>query len=174
MYTPFEIQDMLKGMTILIDTREQNTPAFRRRVKDMGCPVERAKLDYGDYSCKTVLPSGDVYSLADKVCIERKMNFDELCQCYTKGRQRFQREFERAAANGAKTILLVENADWSKAFREDYRSQLSGNALIASMLAWSDRYNIHNYFCDPADSGKLIYKILYYALKERLERGDAA
>jgi len=56
----------------------------------------------------------------------------------------FSEKFERAAADGAKTILLVENADWSKAFREDYRSQLSGNALIASMLAWSDRYNIHN------------------------------
>lgn len=170
---PLEVETALKNMTLLVDTREQDTPRFRKRMNDIGCSYERVKLDYGDYSAKTILPGGGEYSLQKKVVIERKMNFDELCQCYTKGRKRFEREFQRAISDGAKTILLVENADWRKAFEEDYRSLLSSNALIASMLAWSERYNVHNYFCTPDVTGKLIYKIMYYALKERLERGDA-
>ena len=62
---------------------------------------------------------------------------------------------------------------FARAFQEEYRSMLPANALIASMLAWSERYNVHNYFCSPNTTGKLVYKILYYAMKERLERGDA-
>lgn len=169
MYSPFEINRMLKNMIILIDTREQETPQFKKRVDDLGCPVERSKLEYGDYTAKTILPNGEVYSLADKVVIERKMNLDELCMCYTSSRKRFEREFERAISDNAKTVLLVENADWEKAFNGNYRSQFNSNSLIASMLAWAERYNVHNYFCNPAETGKLIYKILYYALKERLE-----
>lgn len=169
---PLEVQEALHNMVIQVDTREQDTPAFRARVKQFGCPIERVKLDYGDYTARTVLPDGRGFSLADKVTIERKMNLDELCQCYTKGRDRFQREFQRAIKDGAKTILLVEQASWKQAFEGNYRSQLSANALTASMLAWGERYNVHNYFCTPDVTGKLIYKILYYAMKERLERGE--
>lgn len=170
MYSPFEVKRMLENIIILVDTREQDTTRARKRIKQMGCPVERVKLSYGDYSAKTLLPDGRTYSLADKVVIERKMSLDELCQCYTKGRKRFENEFKRAIHDKAKIILLVENADWSKALSGEYRSQLSSKSLIASMLAWSERYNVHNIFCGAEDSGKLIYKMLYYALKERLEK----
>ena len=169
---PLEVEEALKHMTVLVDTREQDTPAFRKRMQGLCCPYERVKLNYGDYTAKTTLPNGKEFSLANKVVVERKMNFDELCQCFTRGRDRFEREFQRAISDGAKTILLVENASWEKAFHEEYRSMLPANALIASMLAWSERYNVHNYFCSPNTTGKLVYKILYYALKERLEQGE--
>lgn len=65
--------------------------------------------------------------------------------------------------------LIVENADWSKVFDGSYRSRLNPNALIASILAWSIRYNIQFIFCKPSECGKLIYKILYYHAKEVLE-----
>lgn len=166
---PLEIKDCLKNMTIVADTREQDTYSFRKRVKEMDCNVIRDKLDYGDYTAKTVLPNGEEFTLANKVVIERKMNLDELCQCYTKGRERFEKEFKRAISDNAKTILLIENGSWEKVLNGDYRSKFNSTALIASMLAWSERYNVHNVFCRACDSGKLIYKILYYALKEQLE-----
>ena len=171
--TCFEVDEALKNMKILIDTREQDTPALRRRIKAMKCETERVKLDVGDYSCSCTLPDGTEYSLEKDVVIERKMNPDELCQCFTKGRARFQREFERAVANGTKVYLLVEEADWEAIFNGEYRSRLTPDALTASICAWAARYNINIIFCNAKTSGLLIKRLLRYELKERLERGDA-
>lgn len=163
--THFEIQDALESMQILVDTREQDTAAFRRRTQNFP-KWRREKLDAGDYSAE-ITAGGTTFPLS--VSVERKMNLDELCQCFTSGRERFQREFERARAAGTKMYLIVENADWSKVFDGSYRSRLNPNALIASILAWSIRYNIQFIFCKPSECGKLIYKILYYHAKEVLE-----
>ena len=77
-YNHFEIERMLESMVVLVDTREQDTPALRRRLKAIQYPYERCKLDYGDYSCRFVNPAGEPISAAGKICIERKMNLDEL------------------------------------------------------------------------------------------------
>ena len=169
-YSHFEIDSMLKDMIVLIDTREQDTPALRQRIRDMGCPVERQKLEFGDYSVKTRLPGGRELNLSSQVALERKMSLGELCQCYGTGRPRFQREHERAKARGARLILLVEQASWGRIFSGDYRSRLTPNALTASLLAWSMRYGVLVLFCNPEESGRLIYKTLYYALKVYLEQ----
>lgn len=170
-FTNFEIDGMLERLTIIVDTREQDTPALRRRLEEMGCRTERAALPYGDYTAKTVLPDGSTYSLADKLVIERKMSVDELCACFGRGRERFGREFGRAKADGAKVILLIENGDWKKAFSGQYRSLYSPAALVASMLAWMERYGMVPQFCPAELSGRLIYKTLRYGMKERLEAG---
>ena len=111
---------MLESMVVLVDTREQDTPALRRRLKAIQYPYERCKLDYGDYSCRFVNPVGEPISAAGKICIERKMNLDELCACFTRSRARFEREFIRAREDGAKVYLLVENANWEKALSGAY------------------------------------------------------
>lgn len=167
----FEVDQMLRRMTIIADTREQDTPALRRRIQDMGCTVERRALSYGDYTAETTLPDGTTYSLADKLVIERKMNLDELCACFGKGRARFKREFDRAKADGAKVILLVESGSWEKAYAGKYRSLYTPAALVASMFAWMERYGMAPQFCPAELSGRLIAGILRYALKERLETG---
>lgn len=94
---PVEQKTVLDSMVILVDTREQDTPRLRLRLKKMECPYERQKLDFGDYSAKFRLPAGDWLDMSCRVAVERKMSLDELCQCYTRGRDRFTREFERAA-----------------------------------------------------------------------------
>lgn len=169
-YTNFEIDDMLKSMVVLIDTREQDTQALHERIETMNCPTERVKLDYGDYSVKTVLLTGEALSLACVVAVERKMNLDELCQCFTKGRERFEREFERAKADNARVYLLIEKSDWEKVFAGKYRSQLKPQSLVASLLAWAARYSLIPQFCEPKSTGRLIYSILRYELKSYLER----
>ncbi len=169
----FEVEAALKSMTILIDTREQDTSALKRRVEAMGKPTERIKLNVGDYSCKCPLPEGGECSLADSVAIERKMNLDELCNCFASGRGRFQREFERAAESGMTVYLIVEDASWESVFAGKYRSRYTSNALVASILAWTARYNIKLMFCRAETTGQLISKILHYELKERLQSGEA-
>lgn len=171
--TPFEVAEALEGMVILVDTREQDTPRLRRRLRQMGRPHERQKLDFGDYSAKFPLPGGGWLDLSGRVAVERKMSLDELAQCYTRGRPRFEREFLRAAGAGAKLYLLIEGASWEQSFAGDYRTRMAPKALVASMTAWLARYDCQLLFCAPETSGLLIKELLYREGKERLERGGA-
>lgn len=167
--TPFEIDEALDGMVCLVDTREQDTPRLRARLETMKCPNERIKLDFGDYSAKFPLPSGEWLSLQDKVAVERKMHLDELCHCFCQERPRFTREFERAKEANAKVYLLIEGATWENAYNGKYRSQMRSTAFIASLLAWCARYNCIPLFCKPETSGRLIKDVLYREGKEILE-----
>lgn len=162
---PIEIKRALEAMAVLVDTREQDTPRLRARLKKMGCPYERVKLDFGDYSARF----GDVLDLRGKVAIERKMSLDELATCYTSQRKRFTAEFERARDASAKIYLLIESASWEKVYAGDYRSRMTTQAMVASMLAWIARYDCQILMCQPNQSGRLIHDILYREGKERLE-----
>lgn len=166
---PFEVSRALKNLTLIVDTREQDTDRLRRRIRQTGLSFVRQKLDFGDYSAKTTLDNGTEFDISSSVSIERKMNLDELCACYCKGRKRFTREFERAKSAGAKVYLLIENANWEKAYSGSYRSKMSPQALTASLFAWLARYNCQIIFCKEETSGKIIREILYREMKERLE-----
>ncbi|MEG2843491.1 MAG: ERCC4 domain-containing protein [Ruthenibacterium sp.] len=163
-----DVAESLSSMVILVDTREQDTPRFRLRMQKIGVPYDRKKLDFGDYSAKFRLPCGDWFDLSAHVSVERKMNLDELCQCYTKGRARFEREFARAAYAGAKVYLMVEDGNWEKALSGDYRSHMAPKSLVASMTAWLARYNCQLLFCAPETSGILLKELLFREGKERL------
>lgn len=169
--TPFEVTEALEGMVVLVDTREQDTLRLRRRLRQMECPHERKKLDFGDYSAKFPMPDGSWLDLSDRVAVERKMSVDELAQCYTRGRPRFEREFLRAAQAGAKLYLLIENASWEQVFEGAYRTRMAPKALAASMTAWLARYRCQLLFCTPETSGRLIRELLYREGKELLEAG---
>jgi ERCC4-type nuclease len=170
-----DIKAALETFTIIVDSREQETPRLVRRLNQMECPHIRRKLDFGDYSAKVELPFGGEFSLEQFVCVERKMNYSELCSCFkntekVKNRERFAREFERAKAAGAKLYLLIEGATWEKAYNGDYRSQMTPKSLIASMTTWMARYPCEIIMCHADTSGKLIKEILYREMKEKLAR----
>lgn len=173
----FEIDSCLKSMSICVDTREQVSRRAVNRYESFGCPYSRSKLDYGDYAYNFTLPDGK--TLYDKndaiypdVCIERKMNLEELSQCFCQGRKRFEREMQRATDHGAKVYLLVENANFENLLNGKYKTKFNANAFTASLFAWTARYNITPIFCKAETSGKIIYNILYRELKERLNRGQ--
>jgi ERCC4-type nuclease len=150
-------------MVILVDTREQDTIRARKRLHDIGCQIERQKLDFGDYSVKC-----SRLDLSNLVAVERKMSIDEICACYGGQRKRFKAEFERCKAVGGKLYLLIENGSWERIYGGSYRSKMSPASLSASILAWLARYNCQIVFCEPDTSGKLIHDILYRELRERL------
>lgn len=165
---PVEVKSALESMVCLVDTREQDTPRLRARLKEIGCPWERKKLNFGDYSVKC-----DAIDLSETIAVERKMDLDELCNCYCKERKRFEREFERAKQAGAKVYLLIEDGSWEDAYSGKYRSRMSPESLVASIQAWLARYNCQVIFCRQHTTGKLIHDILYRELKEALEKFDA-
>lgn len=168
----FDVQTALENITILVDTREQDTPQARKRLEGMNLPYERQKLDFGDYSAKCKASENEEIDFSDVFAVERKMSLDELCGCYCRSRERFTREFERAREKNAKLYLLIENATWENVYAGKYRSKMSANALSASMLAWLSRYNCQLIFCKAETSGKLIGDIIYREVKERLEKNE--
>lgn len=165
-----EIDDALASMVIIYDTREQPTPALMRRLSAFPCETRRETCGFGDYSAACTLPDGSELSLNGVVAVERKMSLDELSRNFTAGRERFAREFERATENGGKLYLLVEDSSWDMVFAGRYKTKFNKEAYIASLMAWQARYNTQIVFCTAAISPMMIYKILRYELKERLER----
>lgn len=164
-----------ESFRVIVDTREQTTPRARKRYKAIG-PIERATLSFGDYCGNIDLGGNPLHdasaTITPRCCIERKMSLDELAMCFTKGRDRFRREFQRADAAGAKVYLLIEEGSYEDIISHRYRSKFSPTAFLASLLAWSIRYNATTIFCAPETSGRLIYEILYRDMKERLIAGE--
>ena len=172
----FEVTEVLNTFQILVDNREQATPKAVERYKSFGVPYKRATLNYGDYCGIITLNDSEIYDTAHSVkascVIERKMSLDELAMCFTRGRDRFRREMERAASNNSTVYLLVENATYEGIIKHRYRSKFSPSAFLASLTAWTVRYNLRPIFCKADTSGQLIKEILYRDMKERLERGE--
>ena len=167
--TPFELKASLESMTLLVDSREQPTENWKKRIELSGLGHERRKLEWGDYTCQCQLPDGSMLDFSDRVAIERKMNLDELCLCFGKERGRFEREFERAKEAGCRMYLLVENGSWEQSYHGKYRSRYHPKALVASIHAYRARYGMQLDFCKAELTGKLIREILFRELKEVLE-----
>lgn len=166
--TPKEMENVLKTIFLLVDTREQPTEAYYKRISEVGIPYRRLKLDFGDYSCGFCPKDGFEVLLDKEIVIERKMNLDEICGNFTRGRERFSREFERAAKSGAKVHLIIENGNYEKIIAGKYRSRLNSNSLLASFIAFADRYNISVHFCKPETTPVLINRIFYHHIRNKL------
>lgn len=164
--TDKEILEKLKTLTVIADTREQENSHITGYFTSHKIPFLPRKLDAGDYSATI----GNT-TFENDVVIEKKNSIDEIAGNFTVDRDRFEREFIRAKAEGLKIYLLIENCSWARIVAHDYRSKLEPKALTASLLAWQARYNITINFCEPCETGQIIYGILYYHVKNKLEKG---
>ena len=175
--TNFEIEQCLKSIRILVDTREQESDRAVRRYESFGCPYKRRTLDYGDYTYDFAFANGqylfdDVGTVKSSAVIERKMSLTELSGNFTRNRARFTEEFERIKAAGSSVYLLVEDGSWEKLKAGHYGTKFYPQAFMASLTAWMARYDCKVIFCRKEMSGLMIKEILYRELKERLERGE--
>lgn len=165
--TPSEMERILKTIVCVVDTREQPTKAFSERMKGIGFPFVRRKLDVGDYSAEYTV-GGNTISVENEITIERKMSIDEICNNFTRGRGRFEREFERASKNGCKVHLIIEQGNYEKIIKGSYRSKMSSNSLLSSITAFCDRYNITIHFCRPETTPILMHKLFYHHIRNKI------
>lgn len=170
------IEECLKTFSILIDTREQDTTRSLQRYDQFGAPYRRQKLEFGDYTYNFRFPDGkELYPekepVAPSVYIERKMNLDELSACFTRDRERFKAEFERAKAAGSKGYLVIENSSVDGIILGRYRSMFKPNAFEASLWAWVARFNFSPVFVSEDNAGRTIRNILFRELKQKLMSG---
>jgi ERCC4-type nuclease len=127
--------------TIVQDTREQAGYEF----SGMPCvegeqwivPVVCRGLKTGDYS---------IDGFEEKIAVERK-SLEDLYGTLGRGRDRFEREFERLAEMefGAVVIEATVSEIWRPAeFRLDWHSRLSPKAVEGTIVSWSLKYpHIH-------------------------------
>ena len=136
----------MKG-TILIDTREQDLHILHDLEK-LGIAYKRKKLDYGDYSFEI----GDI-TYEHNIVIERKGSIDEIIGNFTKGRERFKREFERS--KGCKVILLVE-ASMEQLEAGNYRSRMKPNEVKSFLKTWRNRFQLELKFVEKDQACKFM------------------
>jgi len=164
--TDKNLDDIIRDMVMISDTREQKNKHILDYLDSINVPYITQKLDTGDYSF--ILPHYPHLNLDRKVLIEKKNSLDEICGNFTKGRERFAREFERVSDDES-MHLVIEQATWKKLLGGSYRSKLPAKSLMASVLSYSIRYDFKTWFVQPTECGELMYNILKYELRERLK-----
>ena len=157
------IADVIKDMVVIVDTREQKNDHILRYLKDNDIKYVVEKLDSGDYSF--YLPSYPELDRDRKYLVEKKNSLDEIVGNFTTGRERFAREFERVP-EGSVLHILVEGATWKKLLNGSYRSKISPQSVMASMLTFHIRYDAPVWFVGKDESPDLIYNLLKYELME--------
>ena len=162
----FDLEKTLSTMVLVVDSREKPTTEAKKRWESFGVPYRIQALKSGDYTAELTLPNGDIFSLENHAVVERKMSLGEICGNFCQNRARFIREFERIKEAGAKAYVIVEGASWEAIYNHRYRSQMSPQALVASLTAWMARYNAHIIFCRAETFPKLCREILYREAKE--------
>lgn len=158
--------DILKNILILVDTREKKNQHILDYFDANNIPYRFEKLDVGDYELH--IPDYPELGLNGSIVVERKGSLSELAGNYTKGRERFKREFDRAKVSGQKVHMVVETATWKKILNGTYRSEFHPKSYTASILTWNIRNDCPTWFCEKSEAGYLIYNILYYELYEKL------
>ena len=158
--------DILDDIVIIVDTREQKNDHILRFFKDNGIKYEVSKLNTADYSFK--LPNFPELGYDLKVLVEKKNSLDEIAGNFTKDRDRFTREFERV--NDEHVHLVIENATWKKVSNKSWRSAFTGQAMRASLLTYTIRFNLKTWFVPIDESPSLIYNIIRYEIFEQLKK----
>lgn len=168
-YSDKEIEEIMKHIVILIDTREQCPDnhiknyfdSHKVEYKDMALPA-------GDYSfmLKAIPELGiehDMYFYND-VVIERKHNLDELSSNFAQERARFNSEWSRMRAN--RKYLLIENASYDDIVNHNYRTKYSEKSYLGSIHSFNSKYGVEIVFMpDQAYSPIYIYGVCSYYLR---------
>jgi ERCC4-type nuclease len=133
---------------VLIDSREKENKHILKRLCQLNIPFKVKKLDFGDYSFEW---NGVDYS--GKVAVERKASFSEISGNFTKGKNRFKNEFERAS--GAKVYLVIEETE-DCLNKHLYRSTIPVKELRARLNTWCNKFQLDLKFTDKDQSADLI------------------
>ena len=155
---------------ILYDTREQDIFIPQILCKN-GIQTIRRKLDTGDYA----IQYRDGYM--PPVVVERKACLDELIgnmldsRKDADGNNRFIRELERSKQQALKVYLLIQDKDYYlKLITGEYRSKVNPKAISGMIISLLAKYpNLHIIAVDRELSPSMVYKVLFYELREKLK-----
>jgi ERCC4-type nuclease len=141
-----------KPIPLVVDTREQKPFTFGSI--DPQPEIVVKALETGDYS---------IVGMEDRVTIERKSLADLFGSC-GQGRDRFEREIMRMSEFHYAAIVC--ESDWRTILKSPPpHCRLNPKTILASMVAWEQRYGIHFWACPGRQfAERLTYRLLdrYY------------
>lgn len=163
-----EIKEILRRVTVLVDTREQNNQHILQYFNSRAIPYELIKLEVGDYSVK--LPKNsemginrDIYF---PIVVERKNSVDELVQSI-KDRMRFENELIRSRK--LRFLLMIEDSNgYENILCGNYRSQYNSKAFLGSLKSFEARYGFSTVFIPKKVVGNYLYYHFYYFVRNYL------
>jgi ERCC4-type nuclease len=170
-YTDAEQKQLLKSMIILVDTRENVNDHITGYFSSKGVAFKSCKLDSGDYSA--MLPAApDLGIVRDtyfdrQIIIERKADLNELSGNLAQYRDRFEAEFYRVP--GCRKHLLIEDGSYQDVFTGNYNTGLNSAAFAASLMTFQARFGLNVSFVSREHSGKFIFGLLHYFVREQLQ-----
>lgn len=170
-YTDSEQKRLLKSMVILVDTRENVNDHITGYLSSKGIAFKPHKLGSGDYS--VMLPAApDLGIVRDtyfdrQIIIERKASLEELSNNLAQCRDRFEAEFYRAPE--CRKYLLIESGSYADIFDKRYKTDLNSAAFAASLMTFQARFGLNVSFVSREHSGKFIYGLLYYFVREQVQ-----
>lgn len=173
MYCKFydEYWELAKKFTLIIDTREQLTERFRRRVEAfdaLSVPYERRKLEVGDYSAVLKLPNGEVMDFTSLISIERKADINELLQSWFSDRKRFLAELQKAKKMGCKLYVAIEDGSYEELGRGEYTKNVKPSIAVSTYHAHEMRYNVNHQWVTPETFPTFVCKTLQNFICEYL------
>lgn len=158
---------LLKESIVLIDTREKANEHIIDYFDKKGIKYESRKLEYGDYGI--LLPQNVEYGIGTNMildfAVERKGSLEEISTNLTKERVRFENELWRGSK---KMAILIENGSIDDIINNEYDTKYNKASFIATLIAFSHRYDVKVWFTNKSNSGAIIYALLKYKLREEL------
>lgn len=149
-------------MIILEDTRQQ---ANKHRLK------HEYWLEHGIEVVRTKLLVGDYMLFGGTICVDTKMDVEEIAgNIGGSNHARFREECKLAKRIGATLIVLVENLNgfrsiqdvtaWVNPNLNKTARSIEGPRLAKAMNTMSERYGVQFTFCAPEDSGRMVIDLL--------------
>lgn len=172
-YTDKEIEEIIKSMIILYDTREHEgkNDHILNYFDKVGIKYKKKKLDYGDYSF--MIPKNEELGIprdcdfSKYIIVERKASLEEFSGNLTNGRDRVEKEFALAPAN---KVLMIEGGGYSDMVNGRYNTKYNNKSYWASIHSFWHKYNLPTVFMpDPKCSGMFIRGYFEYYLKNILK-----
>lgn len=149
----------MNDFIVLVDSKEKFPYTFQS-IKPDSPLTKRTGLKTGDYS---------VGGMENLICVERK-SLSDLYGSIGKGRERFENEMRRMAEFEYAAIVI--EADIKAWFTTPpARSRMNPKAVFRSLIAFSQRYNVHVWpMWDRQSAEKLTYIILKRFYDDFMER----
>ncbi|PFW41334.1 nuclease [Bacillus thuringiensis] len=172
-YTDKELNEILKTLIIIIDSREKENLHIRDYLQQKNVPIRNQKINFGDYSA--LIPKNEELGIARDIylnsAIERKAHMDEITGNLQKDkRSAFENELIRA--QGSPFTLLVEDKDaYEKLLKGEYISRYNPLALLGTLNTFKAKYGFEIVYLDNKFSGNWIYHHFYYQAKHYLRTG---
>ncbi|PEF63180.1 ERCC4 domain-containing protein [Bacillus cereus] len=172
-YTDKEISNILKTLTIVIDTRENVNGHILDYLHQKEIPIKNQKLDTGDYGC--MIPKNEELGIPRDMYldsrVERKAHMDEITGNLQKDTQTaFENELIRSK-DIPFTLIVEDLYGYEKMLQGKYRSKYNPLALLGRLNTFKAKYNFEIVYVDKKFSGNWIYHHFYYQAKHYFKLG---